>query len=179
LFVAGLLVAPVVPNAVAQDATPTSEEELREELRGVTIELLGVALGVVPPSPAVLNVIRISLEPDVALPSDPSDPSLAMVLIESGELTIDFDAPFSVTRAGAFASVQATAEARGEFDLPEETIPAGQTVTLGVGDVAYFPPNSGGEIRNDGNDGTEPTVSLAFVISSSEGFSGDQATPVT
>ena len=40
-----------------------------------------------------------------------------------------------------------------------EAITPGEAVTLEAGDAAYLPANSGGEIRNDGQ---EPVVALGF-----------------
>jgi len=170
LFAALFLDIATGPRAVAQDATPAAGDE---ELAGVTFEPVAISAGVTLPSPADLVLVRISIEPGASLPSDAGDPSLAVVLVEEGELTVELDAPIQITRSGAFATSIATAEAGGEFAAPEETIPAGETATLGVGDVGYFPPNIGGEIRNDG---TEPAVGLAFIVEPSEG-TGAEATP--
>ena len=157
-LVALLAVALLGPLVAAQEGTPASEEFAIE---GVTFEPLAVSAGVTLPSPSDLVLVRIGLEPGAALPSDPDDPSLAMVLVEAGELTVDLDAPFTVTRAGAFAPVLATAEAGGAFVAPEETVAAGEAVTLRAGDVAFFPPNVGGVISNDGE---ERAVGLAFIV---------------
>ncbi len=92
----------------------------------------------------------LAVAPEVGLRSDPADPSLGLVLGESGERTVRPDAPLTVTRAGSFAPAVATAEAGGGFVAPAEEAQAGEEATLRAGVVALFPPNAGGEIRNDG-----------------------------
>jgi len=161
----GLLVgSSPVAHAIAQDSTPEGTPSAEGEfgLEGVSFEPLAVTSGVSLPSQADLVLVRFSLEPGAVLPSDPNDPTLAMVLIEAGEFTVEFDMPFTVTRAGTFVPALATAEAGGAFVAPEETVAAGEVVTLQVGDVAVFPPNVGGETRNDGE---ERLVGLAFLVS--------------
>ena len=160
----GLLVgSSPAARAIAQDGTPEGTPSTEGEfgLEGVSFEPLAIAPGMTLPSPADLVLVRLSLEPGAVLPSDPNDPTVAMVLIEAGELTVEFDMPFTITRAGTFVPALATAEAGGEFVAPEETVAAGEVVTLQVGDVAVFPANIGGETRNDGE---ERLVGLAFLV---------------
>ncbi len=157
-----VIVAQPTPRALAQEATPAGEEFA---LEGVSFEPLAVTSGLTLPSPGNLVLVRIGLDPGAVLPSDPSDPSLAMVLIETGELTVQLDAPVTVTRAGSFAPALATAEAGGEFVAPGATVAAGEAVTLLAGDVAFLPANVGGEVRNDG---AERVVGLAFIVAPPE-----------
>jgi len=126
------------------------------------------------PNPGGLVLVRIGLEPGAVLPNDPADPSLGLVLVEAGELTIALDGPVTVTRAGTFGPAVATAEAGGAFVAPEEAVAAGEAVVLRAGDVALAPPNVGGEIRNDG---AERAVILAFLVTPPEGeeFGGTPA----
>ena len=138
----------------------------------MTFEPLAVAQGVALPSPAGLVVVRIGMEPGAVLPSDPADPTVGLIILEAGQLTVRLDAPITVTRAGTFAPALATAEAGGEFVPPEEAAAAGEAVTLRAGDVALFPPNAGGEIRNDGD---ERAVGLAFLVTPPE--MGEMGTP--
>lgn len=153
-----VVVSRPTPGALGQEATPTGEEFAFE---GVSFEPLAVTTGLTLPSPGDLVLVRIGLEPGAVLPSDPSDPSLAMVLVETGELTVQLDAPVAVTRAGSFAPALATAEAGGEFIAPEATVAAGEAVTLQAGDVAFLPANVSGEVRNDG---AERVAGLAFIV---------------
>ncbi len=173
----GLLVASSpVARAIAQDGTPAAGDEGAFGIEGVSFEPLAVAPGMTLPGTADLVLVRIGLEPGAVLPSDPEDPSLAMVLIESGELTLVLDGPVTITRAGSFAPALATAEAGGAFVAPEETTEADDTVTVQAGDVVVFPPNIGGEIRNEGE---EPVVGLAFIVEppSSDGGVPAESTP--
>ena len=54
-----------------------------------------------------------------------------------------------------------------------ESITPGEAVTLEAGDAAYLPANSGGEIRNDGQ---ELVVALGFLVVPPGGMMGE-ATP--
>ena len=115
------------------------------------------------PNPGGLVLVRIGLESGAALPSDPADPALGLVLVEAGELIVALDGPVTVTRAGTLAPAVAA---------------AGETLVLRAGDVGLFPPNVGGEVRNDG---AERAVALAFLVTppEGEGFGGtpDAGTP--
>ena len=170
LFLLCLLVAGRAAAVAAQEGTPAAEEMAPPE--GVSFEPLTAVQGVALPNPGDLVVVRIGIEAGSSLPSDPNDPSLGLFLVEAGEVTVNIDAPLRVTRAGSFAPALATAEAGGAFVSPEETAAARETVTLRVGDVALFPPNAGGEIRNDG---AEPAVGLGFLVVPPE--TGGEATP--
>lgn len=139
--------------AVAQEATPTMEEE--------GFAPVSFALGVELPSPADIFVSRISLEPGQGFPLQESDPSAGMCLVESGTVTIQVDAPVSVTRGATLLESMMAAEESGDIGGAMEAIPAGEAVTLETGDAAYVPGSIVGEIRNDGD---EPAVCLAFVI---------------
>jgi len=159
VVLAGLVFGRGGPTTLAQEGTPPAGEE--SALEGVSFEPLAVTTGVALPNPGDLVLVRIGLEPGAVLPSQPDDPSLAVVLVEAGELTVELDAPVTVTRAGSFAPALATAEAGGAFVAPEETVAAGEAVTLRAGDVAFLPPSVGGEVRNDG---AERAVGLAFLV---------------
>ena len=69
------------PIALAQEATPAAEE-----MAGVTFEPLSFALGI-DGQPLDLQ-IRIGIEPGTVLPNDANDPSLGIVVVESGTLTV-------------------------------------------------------------------------------------------
>ena len=59
----------------------------------------------------------------------------------------------------------------GTTDRQRDEVAAGIKFTLMAGDFAVFPPNTPGEVRNDG---TGPTVALVAVV---EPF-GNEAAPV-
>lgn len=156
------------PVAIAQEATPAAEEFMPE---GITFEPVAFAPGILLPAPGDLSVARISFEPGVGFPIEEGDPSYALAIIESGELTVRQDGPLVVTRAGAL-EVALNQQEAGGAPVTEE-IAAGQEVTLEAGDSVLFPPNVGGEI---GNDGQERTVVLVVFAGPPEAMMGE-ATP--
>ena len=90
-------------------------------------------------------------------PFDPTNPSVDLVYMTSGTLTFRVEAPMKVAR-GAKTGTPVAAE-------PEE-IPAGTEFTLSEGDAALFPPNTGGEARNDSDqEATAWVVDLVLVTS--------------
>jgi hypothetical protein len=72
-----------------------------------------------------------------------------LLLVEQDTLTVFNTVETTVTRAALLATPTA---------LSEETIPPGTPFTMTAGDFWLRPPNSGGELRNDG---TEDVVLLA------------------
>lgn len=170
IFLLGIVALQAQPVVVAQEATPSSD---MQDPEGVTFEPLALTSGVTLPSPADLIAVRLTIDPGALLPSDASDPSGGMVIVESGTLTIRLDAAWSISRSGSFMSAIATAEATGTFTPPEEQIASGEEATMSAGDAAYLPGSVGGEIRNDGS---EPAVALAVLVAPTEAMTG--ATPV-
>ena len=157
------------PTAVAQESTPAAA--MMPE--GATFERMTSAFGTVPPSPADMFVFRINLEPGGRLPSDPNDPSVGILIVESGALTIALEGSIDVTRGAGLIEAMATAEASGDPRGIVETYGAGDVVTLTAGDAAYVPANLAGEIRNEGQ---ELAVGLAFLIYPAAAMSAE-ATP--
>ena len=154
----GIVAVRVQPVASAQEATPAAEEYMPE---GITFEPMAFAPGIPLPAPGDLSIARVSLEPGTGVPNEEGDPSYALAVIESGTLTLRQDGPLVVTRAGALQAAMREEEA-GRPSAPEtEAIAAGQEVTLQAGDTVLFPPNVGGELRNDGQERT--VVLVAFV----------------
>ena len=96
--------------------------------------------------------LRVGLEPGAVVPIDERDPSLGFLLVESGTLTVQLDNPVTVTRGASLGEAMAAAEASGDFSDLMESITEGEAVTLEVGDAAYIPANSAGEIRNEGQE---------------------------
>jgi hypothetical protein len=159
-----------VPSVVAQEATPASEEMMPE---GVTFEPVTFAFGVDLPSPGDLFVARIGLDPGTGFPIEASDPSVGILLVESGTFTVQVQGPVTVTRGAGLAEAITTAETTGDFGALMESIAAGDVVTLEAGDAAYVPGSIDGEIRNDGQ---ERAVGLAFLIGPPEDMM-TEATP--
>jgi len=169
VFLLGIMALQAQPVAIAQEATPSSD---MQEPEGVTFEPLAIASGVTLPSPADLIAVRLTIDPGASLPSDASDPTGGMLIVESGTLTIRLDAAWAISRSGSLNAAIATAEATGTFTPSDEQIASGEEVTMGAGDVAYLPGSVGGEIRNDGS---EPAVALAVLVAPTEAMMG--ATP--
>ena len=160
LALVGLLVPEHAGSpALAQEGTSVAEVIAPPE--GVAFEPLTVVQGVALPNRGNLIAVRVVIEPGAVLPTDPADPSVALLFLYAGEVTVRIDAPLTFTRADPFASAQATADAGGAFVSPQETAPAGEAVRLRAGDAALLPANIGGEIRNDGQ---ERTVGLGFLV---------------
>lgn len=156
--------------ATAQEATPPGEEMMPE---GVTFEPVTFATGIDLPSPGDLVVFRATVDPGAVIPIEASDPSLGILLIESGTLTVQSQGPVTVTRGAGLGEAMATAEASGDMSNLVESISAGEAVTLEAGDAAYIPANTAGEIRNEGQ---QQAVSLAFLVIPPEDMAGE-ATP--
>lgn len=166
----GVAALHVSPSAVAQEATPAAEEMMPE---GITFDPVAFALGVELPSPADLFVARIGLDPGTGFPLEDSDPSVGILVVESGAFTVQVEGPVSVTRGAGLAGAMATAEATWDFAAATEAIAAGEEVTLEAGDAAYIPGSVNGEIRNDGQ---ERAVGLAFLVGPPEVMTAE-ATP--
>jgi len=163
----GIMALSVQPVAVAQEATPAGEE-----MEGITFEPVTFASGVDLTGLSELLVVRIGLEPGRALPIDP-DPGVGILLVESGTVTVQVEAPMTVTRGAGLGEAMAAAEETGDFSTLMESIAAGEAVTLASGDAAYIPGSVAGEIRNEGQ---EPAVALGFLVVPPEDMTGE-ATP--
>ena len=141
----GVLTLRAQPAAVAQEATPAGVE-----IGAVTFEPVALATGLDLPSPGVLFVARAALDPGGVVPIQESDPTLGILLVESGALTVQVEGPMTVTRGAGLGQAMATAQATGDFSALMKSVPAGQAVTLAAGDAAYIPAEVAGEIRNEG-----------------------------
>ena len=163
VFLVGSLLLGGGHLVAAQDATPvTGDEEAPPE--GVTFEFLGGgSTDVLPSAPAEVFLARVTLAPGASFPSEADDPALALVVIEAGAITFNFEVPITVLHP--VGNEEPTAE---DF----EEMPAGQDFTMEVGDSALFPASVAGEVRNDG---TEDAVLLAAII---EPNGEEGATPV-
>ncbi len=144
--------------AIAQEATPGAEEMMPE---GITFEPVTFATGVDLMSPADLVVVRLGLESGSGFPIEEDDPSVGVMVVESGTFTVQVEGPITITRGAGLGEAVATAEVTGDFSALAERVDDGAVVTLEVGDAAYIPGNVTGEIRNDGQ---ERAVALAFLI---------------
>ena len=166
----GVLALHAQPVTLAQEATPAGGEEMMPE--GFTYQQVMFASGIELTSPLDLNVFRFVLEPGAAVPVEDS-PGVGVLVVESGSLTVEVDAPLTVTRGAGMSEAMATAEATGDFSDVMESVAEGEAVTLEASDAAYIPGDVPGEIRNEGQ---EPATALAFIVFPSEGMMGE-ATP--
>ena len=153
----GLALAARGLSAAAQQGTPPADQGAPDGLAierlgfGVTEELPGA-----PAAWAEFQLLRSVLDPGASfLRERPQAGTVVLLYVESGALTLQFDAPLQVTRAAAM-------EALNEGLAPTlERIAAETAVTLEVGDSVVPPSTSEGEIRNDGD---EPVVYLAAFV---------------
>lgn len=153
----GIVAVRVQPVAIAQEATPSAEDMME----GITFEALAMALEVTLPSVGDIFLERFGLDPGAGFPIEAGDPTAALAVVESGELTIRLEGTLTVTRAEAMQAAMSAVEEGGDFAAATEEIAAGQEVTLSAGDSAFFPPNVSGEVRNDGQ---EQAVVLVVLV---------------
>jgi quercetin dioxygenase-like cupin family protein len=165
------------PIAVAQEATPAADE-MGE---GLTFTLLGLVPSTTLPSAASVQVARAEFAPGAGFPFDPSDPNGALVIVESGSLTVRVEEQaWTISRGAALQQAMEGMEATGtEPDMASvvEEVAMGEDATLEAGDVAHIPGNLTGEVRNNGQ---EPT-SVLIVLIGPEGMmmGGEEATPTS
>jgi hypothetical protein len=160
---------PAQPVADAQEATPAVDIESE----GVRFEPVTFSPVIDLPRPGQLFVFRTELEPGAMVPIEETDPTLGILLVESGRLTVRMDGTMTVTRGAGFGQAIATAGASGDLGTAMESVAAGQFVTLEAGDAAYIPAHTAGELRNDGQ---QRVVSLGFMVIRLWGITGE-ATP--
>jgi len=127
----------------AQDATPPSRQQAGAPEGVSFVTLASGTIEVLSPGTANLVLGRIRLDPGATLPFDPTDPSVDLVYMSSGTLTFRVDAPMTVARG---------VKAGTPIPTEPEAIPASTEFTLSDGDSALFPPNAGGEVRNDSDE---------------------------
>lgn len=136
-------------NVAAQDATPAAGEGGAPA--GVTFEPIAQAVvDQLPPAPADVFFLRLTLAPGASFPLNPADPSLVLVGVESGT--------FSVR---ALTEVQVARVVIAGTPVAAEVVAEGVEFTLSPGESAIFPPFVAGEVRNDGQ---EPAVALVAGI---------------
>ena len=160
-----------VGSTRAQEATPAA---------GGAFQMLGLATGVLLPSPADLVLARVGFNPGESFSFDASDPNGVLVLLESGELTIRVDEQgWTISRGAALQQAMTTAAETGpDLSGVMEEVARGEAGTLQAGDVAYIPGNLTGEVRNDGQ---EPASALLVEIGPTGAMLGGapEATPTS
>jgi mannose-6-phosphate isomerase-like protein (cupin superfamily) len=140
----GFVIMGVRPVAVAQEATPPSDEM---NVEGLTFEPIGFVQGVTLPSPADLGAARAGFEPGTGFPLEASDPEGAFVVVESGTLTVQIEEmTWTISRSSGSS----------------EEVALGEEATLEAGDSAYVPGSVTGKVRNNGQERAE---ALVFLVS--------------
>src|SRR5215218_11430609 len=127
----------------AQDATPPARQQAGAPEGVSFVTLASGTIQVLSPGTANLVLGRIRLAPGATLPFDPTDPSVDLVYMTGGTLTFRIEAPMTVAR-GVKAGTPVPTE--------PEAIPANTEFSMSDGDSSLFPPNTGGEVRNDGDE---------------------------
>jgi len=141
-------------SAQAPVATPgPGEFELAPGLIGR--ELANYLVEAPPTEQVSFGVLRFTGAPGSVFTGGEDDPSIGLLLVESGELTVRIEGAVTVTRATG----------------PED-VAAGTAFTLGPGESFVWPANVHGEVRNDGQ---EPAVNLVVSLAPVE---GGAATPM-
>ena len=148
------------PSTMAQDATPSAEQQAGAPEGVSFVTLASGTIEVLQPGTANLVLGRVRLAPGATLPFDATDPSVDLVFMASGTLTFRVDAPMTVAR-GVSAGTPVPTE-------PED-IPANTEFTMSDGDSALFPPNAGGEVRNDGAEDAVAWVTNVALFSNEAG----------
>ncbi|MCC2629659.1 MAG: hypothetical protein K0S14_3309, partial [Thermomicrobiales bacterium] len=98
-----------------------------------------------PAGPLHMGLLRVTNDPgSVSRGGGPDDPTGALILVESGAVTVRLEEPATITRTTG----------------PEE-VPANTDFTLGPGESFVWEPFVVGEIRNDGQ---EPAVTFAAFL---------------
>jgi quercetin dioxygenase-like cupin family protein len=131
-------------SAIAQDATPAVPAASFDGLAFAPVDEL-------PSSPAIVGLARLTFPVGAVLPLEAGDPSLALVYVESGTLTVRIEAPVTVSRAPSGEASEST----------QEEIAAGSEFTARPGDSFVSPAVIAGEARNAGS---EPVIVLAAIV---------------
>jgi hypothetical protein len=125
----------------AQQGTPPAEG--MEFAPGVLAYALAFAEGQEEPS-----LYRVTFAPGAVLTGGETDPSITLISMEAGAVTVTIDAPVAITRGGGATS--------------PEIVEAGTAFTAESGDYFVIPPLVAGEYRNDGQE--EASAVVAAII---------------
>jgi quercetin dioxygenase-like cupin family protein len=149
-FGAAILVLTAGGAIAAQSATPEAGTDIALPA-GVTVQNLAVGSATpLLPSGASIELVRFTFAPGAVVVLPEASPSLALVYVESGVLSVRIEAPAMLARVAAGGSP-------GE----PEPISAGTAFTADQGDSFVGPPHVAVEARNDGS---EPLVLLMAVL---------------
>lgn len=150
------LVATMGRNTNAQEAFATPGPGEFEIAPGqIGRELASSLISEPPAAPVYLGLLRFTNAPGSVFTGAAEDPSVGLILVESGAVTFRLEGPVTITRASG----------------PED-VPAGTEFTLEAGEFFNWPPFVEGEVRNDGQ---EPAVTLVANLAPAE---EEAATPM-
>jgi hypothetical protein len=111
-----------------------------------------------PAGPLHMGLLRVTSDPgSVTTGGGPDDPTGALILVESGAVTVRLEEPATITRTNG----------------PEE-VAAGVEFTLGPGESFVWEPFVVGEVRNDGQ---EPAVTFAAFLAPAD-WMFEESTPM-
>jgi quercetin dioxygenase-like cupin family protein len=130
-------------SAQAQDATPPAEQQAGTPTATMGRVVASGSIELLAPGTATLVLGRVNLAPGAVITFDPMDPSVDLLYVTSGELTLRVEAPMTVARSVRTGTPVPP--------VPEE-IAANTEFTMRDGDSALFPPSTAGEMRNDGDE---------------------------
>ena len=149
-FGAACLVFAAGRSIAAQPATPQAGTGV-EMPAGITRQDLAVGSAApLLPEGAIIELVRFTFAPGAVVVLPEASPSLALVYVESGVLSVRINAPVTLTRVAAGGSP-------GE----PESVPAGTAFTADADDFFVSPPRVAVEARNDG---AESLVLLMAVL---------------
>ena len=137
VLLGGLLTLGPTFSTRAQEGTPPAEG--MEFAPGVLAYALAVAEGQEEPS-----LYRVTFAPDAVLTGGETDPSISLISMEAGSLTVTIGAPVAITRGGGAGA--------------PEIVEAGTAFTAQAGDYFVIPPLVAGEYRNDGQEEASAVV---------------------
>lgn len=156
----------------AQEATAPAGQTA---MAGLTYTSLGVLPNLAVPSPTDVEVARGVFAPGAGFGLDASDPVGALLILESGSLTVTVeDQTWSISRGAALAQAMATPGTEPEMAAVVDEIAMGEAGTLHAGDVAYVPGGVNGQVANTG---TEPASVLVVQMAPSEMMGAATPTP--
>ena len=153
------LVATMGRSSTAQEAFSTPGADEFELAPGqIGRELASGRFEAAPAAPLHMGLLRVTNDPgSVSSGGGPDDPTGALILVESGAVTVRLEEPATITRATG----------------PEE-VPADTDFTLGPGESFVWEPFVVGEVRNDGQ---EPAVTFAAFLAPAD-WVFEESTPM-
>ena len=147
----GMAALSVRPAANAQDF-PEARRMQESTFEHATGEVLAGSLAPVslPPS-AGIALLRLHIAPRGRIVTPADEPTVVLLYVERGTVTVRTTVPAMVTRGAALATPGAQAQ---------DAFPAETAFTMSAGDASLSPPMAGGELRNEGSEEVSILASL-------------------